>query len=81
MSAILFRREVNIAITAEEAGKEFGDASSDVQVAFLMGWLQASEKWAWPIQCRHIADEVPDHRRVALLVLLKTLADHLGEIP
>ncbi len=79
MSTILHRRTVNVAIEAHEAGKEFGDAVSDVQAAFLLGWLEAASKWNWPQQCPFIAHGVPADKRVALLVLLKTLTEHLEE--
>ena len=79
MSTILLRRTVSVAIESREAGREFADASSDVQVEFLLGWLEASMKWSWPQQCRCIIDDLPKDKRVDLIVLLKTLTEHLEE--
>lgn len=82
MSKILHRREINVAITAEEAGKEFADAASDVQAAFLTGWLDATMRdpgFGWTMQCNYIAAEFSGEKRVQLFVLLSTLLEHLED--
>jgi hypothetical protein len=91
MSTILYRRTINVAITAEDAGKEFADAACDVQCDFLRGlaacvsawrmepWIRNREHSSWPFQCRAIVDELSGAERLEIAGVLETLLDHLNE--
>ena len=86
MSTVLHRRQINVAITAREAGKEFANASADVQVEFLAGMVEAVREWkdlpgthVWPMQCRFIVDEMDATARAEAASLIDTLLDHLRE--
>jgi hypothetical protein len=81
MSTVLHRRELHVAITAQDAGTEFANASADVQAEFLLGLLDATceSKFNWPMQCRYILDEMPIPRRREVANLLETLVEHLRE--
>lgn len=80
MSQILHRRELHVAISAEEAGAEFASAPADVQAKFLEAFAASVNGWTgnqnWPMQCRHITDELScDPSKLA--AMLRTLIDHL----
>jgi hypothetical protein len=86
MSAILHRRDIHVAISAQDAGLEFAESSGDVQAQFLSGLLDAVDDWGrttkagcWAMQCRYIADEIHGDRRSRLAALLGTLVEHLNE--
>lgn len=82
MSAVLIRREVHVAFTSHECGKEFGGASADVQAWFLAGMLDAIREFStvqsWPQQCRLIASEIKEEDRSELIVAIKTLLEQLS---
>ena len=83
MSAILIRREMHVTVTAVVAAKEFADAPADIQADFLVGMVDAVGDWtpphSWPMQCRHITDEMLHAERNAVASLLETLVEHLRE--
>lgn len=71
MSTVLHRRELNVAITAEESGVEFAAAPSDIQKAFVISVLDECSKWRKPgqsvyYQLQFIAEEMTpaDRQRV-----------------
>lgn len=89
MNTILHRREMNVAISTEDASKELVDAPADIQAAFFMDMVTAIENWphrikaklpCWPIQCRYIADEMDPGQRSAVAAMLETLVEHLREV-
>jgi hypothetical protein len=92
MSTILHRREMHVAITADESAKELVDSSADVQAVFFakMAWHIAnwaaepkrpfSQSPCWAIQCRFIADEMLPIQRAEAASVLETLIEHLREV-
>lgn len=76
MSNILIRR--NVVISAEEAAKEFAEATPDVQAAFLAGvavWFSEPTTE----RCRLLADELNYAQRFCVKPMLETLLEHLRE--
>lgn len=79
MSQILHRREINVAITAEEAGREFAHAAMDVQAEFLLAWMKAAAGFNWCLQCCYIKDELYVEEKQKVVKMLETLLEHLKE--
>lgn len=92
MSTILHRRDLHVAISAEESGREFACAAADVQCEFLKGFAAAVDEWvselsepsprggfrSWPMQCRFIVDELSANERFEIAGRLETLLEHLN---
>lgn len=85
MSAILHRREVHVAISGREAGKEFADAPADIQAEFLRGFLDGLDGWepwqCWAFQCGFIGRELDENDRFRLHNRLSRLLEYLVPDP
>lgn len=80
MSTILHRREMHVAITADEAGYELSRAPGDVQAAFFYALADESQKFFWAMQCRAIADELKPEQREIIAYAMEVLVEHLREV-
>ena len=96
MSTILHRREMNVAITADEAGRELANTSCDVQSVFFASMANEIElrticprpfgrsgerpTQSWGDSCRMIADELTLTGRDLIAGYLETLIEHLREV-
>lgn len=96
MSTILHRREMHVAITADESGRELANAPCDIQAAFLnsladeielrticprpFGRSEKRPSQSWGDSCRMIADEMTLAARERLAGYLESLIEHLREV-
>lgn len=80
MSTILHRRELHVAITADEAGYERAKAPADIQAAFLVAFAEQTEAFYWAMQCRFIADELTPEQGMTVASALAILDEHLREV-
>ena len=84
MSTVLHRRELHVAITAEESANELMRSSADIQAVFFLMLAREVKTWrygeGWPMQCRFIADEMDNGQRAEVVTALDTLIEHLREV-
>lgn len=67
-------------LTAEDLGRLFARAGSDDQAAFLVEAATCAASYSWPMQCRHIINEIKDPCIAGFVrSWLQTLIDHVDE--
>lgn len=64
-----------------DIGIAIGDADFSEQAAVLVGLLESTEKYPWAMQCRNIAEALPEETLLPLRVMLGTLTEHLEAVP
>jgi hypothetical protein len=88
------RQPEPVRITSREIGELLANSYGEDQAEILHQWAEAVDRWpldaamegktcygVWPMQCRHIAEAMPDEvcRRVSSL--LSTLVEYLDGMP
>lgn len=79
MRVIGLTKHVTIETTTNELGTILAAGSADEQARWLVAWAEAAKAFNWPMQCRSIVDGMDDEDRMAVVMMLGTLIEHLTE--